>query len=107
MREERVAVLDSVLVWARWLSRDLIPLGRCQHLVCWDSLLGLPPFSPWPEAGERKWGARRDKPKTPWNPDGDFRQYPAAPPGVGLSKGQGSPLLYSCCFGPFSHPLPI
>lgn len=55
VREERVSCPRLfVPVWARWLSRDLTPLGRCQHLICWDSLLGLPPFSPWPEAGERK-----------------------------------------------------
>lgn len=53
MREERVSCPRLfVLVWARWLSRDLTPLGRCQHLVCWDSLLGLPSISPYLRQGK-------------------------------------------------------
>lgn len=99
---EGLAVSDSVLVWVRWLSRDLTPLGRYQHLVCWDCF-GLPPFPH---------GLRQEKENEVTEGRGQKllgiqMGILGSTPGVGLSKGQGSPLLYSCCLGPFSHHLPI
>lgn len=92
MREGRVSCSQTLCpcVGQEGL-RVLTPLGRCQRLVCWDSLPALPAFSPWPEAGDRGLGDRRERPRSPRNPDRGSRQHPAAPPGGRLSKGEGGP----------------